>query len=543
MDKKKSSPNSSKANKSSPKSASKPASKASSKSTNKAQHKSSKASRPAQKQNSPFYEAFDKKKKFVPKAYEDLWDDESDYDDFEEIAPQSAKPSHARNAKATSSHSSDTPSHGKATLYQERKGDKKTYPEGAPRNRYVKPAQFEIESAVIKRIAKQFASEPACGVFGRCGGCQLQHLTYEGQLKYKDHKIGELLEPFGKVAPIVGMDNPKHYRNKVLATFGYDKNGKFISGIYEEHTHKVIPVKNCLIQDQKANAIIDTIKSLMPSFKLTPYDEDYDTGFLRHVLIRKGHVSGEIMVVIIGGNPIFPSKNNFVKALVKVHPEITTVVFNVNNRRTSMVLGPNETILYGKGYIEDTLCDTVFRLSPKSFYQINSVQTEKLYNKAIELAGLTGKENVLDAYCGIGTIGLIASHKAGEVIGVELNKDAVKDAIINAKNNHITNAKFFQADASDFMLELEEAGESLDVVFMDPPRSGSDERFLSSLVKLGPKTVVYVSCGPESLARDLKYLVNNGYKVKEMHAYDMFPWTEHVEAIILMTRSGSVDKK
>lgn len=510
----------------------------------------------SQKQNSPFYEAFDKKKKFIPKAYEDLWDDESDYDD-EIVAPQSAKPSHVRSAKPASSTSSDTPSHGKAKLYHERKVDKKSYPKkedssntgktpsnsqksysGAPRNKYVKPGQFEIESAVIRRIAKQFASEPKCGVFGKCGGCQLQHLTYEGQLKYKDHKIGELLEPFGKVAPIIGMDKPKHYRNKVLATFGYDKNGKYISGIYEEHTHKVIPIKNCMIQDEKANAIIDTVKSLMPSFKLTPYNEDYDTGFLRHVMIRKGHVSGDIMVVIIGGSPIFPSKNNFVKALVKEHPEITTVVFNVNNRRTSMVLGPNETVLYGKGYIEDTLCDTVFRLSPKSFYQINSVQTEKLYNKAIELAGLTGKENVLDAYCGIGTIGLIASHKAGEVIGVELNKDAVKDAIFNAKNNHISNAKFFQADASDFMLELEEAGESLDVVFMDPPRSGSDERFLSSLVKLGPKTVIYVSCGPESLARDLKYLVNNGYKVKEMHAYDMFPWTEHVETVVRLQRQN-----
>ena len=401
----------------------------------------------------------------------------------------------------------------------------------------------QAEDRVVREIFHKFHTENTCGVYGSCGGCQLQHLTYEGQLRYKDHKINQLLGAYGKVQPIVGMDNPLHYRNKVHATFSYDKKGKIISGIYEEESHHVIPVTNCEIQNSVANKIINTIRELMPSFKMMPYDEDFGTGFLRHVLIRRGHVSGEVLVVLVAGRPVMPSKNNFVKALLERHPEITSVVLNINSRRTSMVLGNQETVLYGKGTIEDTLCGTVFRLSPKSFYQVNSVQTEKLYNKAIELAGLTGTETVLDAYCGIGTIGLIASKKAKEVIGVELNKDAVKDAIYNAKYNHIDNARFYQADAGDFMVALAEEKEKIDVVFMDPPRSGSDEPFLASLVKLAPKTVVYVSCGPESLARDLKYLTANGYKVQSMHAFDMFPMTEHVECVILMQRSGLKDEK
>jgi 23S rRNA (uracil1939-C5)-methyltransferase len=332
------------------------------------------------------------------------------------------------------------------------------------------------------------------------------------------------------------MENPDHYRNKVHATFSYDKKGKIVAGIFEEDSHRVIPVTNCLIQNEQANRIIQTIRKLMPSFKLTPYDEDYNTGFLRHVLIRTGHVSKQVMVVLVGGTPIFPSKNNFTKALLKEHPEITTVVFNINPRRTSMVLGDRDTVLYGKGYIEDTLCGKTFRLSPKSFFQVNSIQTEKLYKKALLMANLTGKENVLDAYCGIGTIGIIASDKAGEVIGVELNKDAVSDAITNAKSNKVENARFYQGDAGDFMFEMAEEGEALDVVIMDPPRSGSDERFLNALITLAPPTVVYISCGPDSLARDLKVLVNGGYKVKEMVPVDMFPWTEHVETVVLMSR-------
>lgn len=242
------------------------------------------------------------------------------------------------------------------------------------------------------------------------------------------------------------------------------------------------------------------------------------------------------MVVLVLGSPILPSKNNFVKALRKLHPEITTIVLNVNGQKTSMILGEKETVLYGKGYIEDELCGKTFRISSKSFYQVNPVQTEKLYGKAIELAGLTGKERVIDAYCGIGTIGLIASDKAKEVISVELNSDAVRDAIANAKRNGIKNVRFYNNDAGVFMRQMADAGESADVVFMDPPRSGSDEKFLSSVITLHPKKIVYVSCDPTTLARDLKYLTKHGYKARRVIPVDMFPATEHCENCVLLER-------
>ena len=295
-------------------------------------------------------------------------------------------------------------------------------------------------------------------------------------------------------------------------------------------------MESCFLENQKSTAIIRTIKNLLRSFKIKTYDEDTGYGLLRHVLVRTGYQTGQIMVVLVLGSPILPSKNNFVKALLKEHPEITTIVVNVNNRNTSMVLGDKEQVIYGKGYIEDVLCGKVFKISPKSFYQVNPVQTEKLYGTAIEYAGLTGKETVLDAYCGIGTIGMIASDKAKRVIGVELNSDAVRDARTNAKINRIENIELYNKDAGEFMVQLAEQGEKIDVVFMDPPRAGSDEAFLSSVVKCSPKRVVYVSCNPETLARDLKYLIKNGYKVKKMRGTDMFPHTNHCETVVKLEK-------
>ena len=315
-----------------------------------------------------------------------------------------------------------------------------------------------------------------------------------------------------------------------------------ISGVYKAGTHEVINIDSCEIEDELSSAIIRDIRGLLHSFKIKTYDEDTGYGLLRHVLVRRGFHSGEVMVVLVLGSPILPSKNNFVKALRKLHPEITTVVVNINDKQTSMVLGEKETVIYGKGYIEDTLCGCTFRISPKSFYQVNPVQTEILYNKAITYAGLTGKEKVIDAYCGTGTIGLIAASKAKEVIGVELNRDAVKDAVINAKRNNIKNEQFYNADAGKFMVELSEQNKKVDVVFMDPPRAGSDEAFLSSVVKLAPKKVVYVSCNPETLARDLKYLTRHGYQAVECQPCDMFPFTKHVETVVLLSK-GEIDSK
>ena len=382
-----------------------------------------------------------------------------------------------------------------------------------------------------------------CPYSKKCGGCQFVDIPYEKQLKKKQQNLQGLLGEFGKLEPIIGMENPDHYRNKVHAVFGLDQKHRPIAGVYEEKTHRVVDVESCFLENEKSTAIIRTIKSLLRSFKIKTYDEDTGYGLLRHVLIRTGFQTGQIMVVLVLGSPILPSKNNFVKALLKEHPEITTIVVNVNNRNTSMVLGDKEQVIYGKGYIEDVLCGKVFKISPKSFYQVNPVQTEKLYGTAIEYAELTGKETILDAYCGIGTIGMIASDKAKRVIGVELNSDAVKDARTNAKINNIENIELYNKDAGEFMVQLAEQGEKIDVVFMDPPRAGSDEAFLSSVVKCSPKKVVYVSCNPETLVRDLKYLTKNGYKVKKMRGTDMFPHTKHVECVIMMQYCGKEKKK
>ena len=384
--------------------------------------------------------------------------------------------------------------------------------------------------------AKATSSKKFCPYAKKCGGCDYQGMEYTKQLGEKQALVQKYVGDFCVVRPIIGMEKPYHYRNKVHAVFDIAKGGAVISGVYKAGTHDVVNIDSCQIEDEISNAIIRDIRGLLRSFKIKTYDEDTGYGLLRHVLVRRGFHSGEVMVVLVLGSPILPSKNNFVKALRKLHPEITTVVLNVNDKKTSMVLGEKESVIYGKGYIEDTLCGCTFRISPKSFYQVNPVQTEHLYGKAIEYARLTGKETVVDAYCGIGTIGLIAADKAKKVISVELNKDAVRDAITNAKRNQIKNVQFYNADAGKFMVEMSEDGANVDVVFMDPPRAGSDEAFLSSVVKLSPKRVVYVSCNPETLARDLKYLTKHGYKAKECTPVDMFPFTKHCEAVVYLEK-------
>lgn len=377
-----------------------------------------------------------------------------------------------------------------------------------------------------------------CPVFKQCGGCQLLDMEYEKQLEWKRNYLEEQLKGLCPVKGIIGMKDPYHYRNKVHAVFDRDRRGNIISGIYQENSHIVVPVERCLIEDQKADEIIGTIRGMLKSFKIRTYDEDTGFGLLRHVLVRRGFATGEIMVVLVTASPVFPSKNHFVKALREKHPEITTIVQNVNGRGTSMVLGEKEHVLYGKGYIEDILCGCRFRISSKSFYQVNPVQTEVLYGKALELAGLTGKETVLDAYCGIGTIGLIASRKASSVIGVELNRDAVKDAVNNAKINGITNAEFYCNDAGKFLVDMAERGDKVDLVIMDPPRSGSTEEFMESVARMGVKKVVYVSCNPETLGRDLRVMKKLGYGAVEGWGVDMFAGTRHVESVIMMRNCG-----
>ena len=375
-----------------------------------------------------------------------------------------------------------------------------------------------------------------CKVWKKCGGCQYQGVSYTEQIKIKQKNMNKLLKKYGNVKPIIGMENPFYYRNKVHAVFDRDKKGNIICGTYEAGTHRVVPVEECMIEDKISQEIIRAIRDMLKSFRIKTYDEDTGYGLLRHVLVRRGFSTDEIMVVLVVASPIFPSKNNFVKALRKKFPQISTVVLNVNDKKTSMVLGERDIVLYGKGFIRDRLCGCTFRISPQSFYQVNPVQTELLYKTAIEYAGLGRKERVIDAYCGIGTIGLVVAGKAREVIGIELNKNAVRDAIVNARENKITNARFYQGDAGEFMEGMVSEGERADVVFMDPPRTGSTEKFLTSMVKLGPSRIVYISCGPDTLARDLEFLTKHGYVTRKIQPVDMFSFTEHCEVVCLLTK-------
>lgn len=374
----------------------------------------------------------------------------------------------------------------------------------------------------------------------KCGGCPMLGLDYAEQLKQKEAAVRKLVGKYGPVAPIRGAENPCHYRNKVISTFAAGPGGKLVSGIYAAGTHKVLPVESCLLQDEVLDTVMQAVRAAASTCRYQPYNEDKGTGLLRHCLLRRGVVSGQVMVVLVTAQPVLPGAKNFVRALLaeaeKRHVPVTTVVQNYNPRRTSVVLGEEEKVLYGKGFILDTLCGKTYALSPRSFYQINHDQTEVLYGLAVEAARLTGKEVVLDAYCGIGTIGLTASGRAKQVVGVELNRDAVRDAIGNARHNDVKNARFFAADATQWITEAAAAGQRADVIFMDPPREGSTPQFIESVARMAPKRVVYVSCNPETMARDLALLTAKGYRAEGFTPVDLFPQTAHCETVCALSK-------
>lgn len=378
-----------------------------------------------------------------------------------------------------------------------------------------------------------------CPYAKKCGGCQLWNLTYPEQLSFKQVKLIRLLGRFCHVDEIIGMDDPYYYRNKVQTAYAM-RRGKVIGGVYQSSTGKIAEVENCMIEDEAASRISSTIAKLLVSFKIKPYDPESRTGFFRHTLVRRGFATGQIMVVLVTRSGEFKSCRSFVNALLQRHPEITTVVRNINDGRIRLSLGKVNQTLHGEGYIEDRLMGLTFRISPSAFYQVNPVQTEMMYGKAKEFAGLTGDETVIDAYCGTGTIGMIMADCAKKVIGVELNADAVKDAKANAKNNGIKNIEFHCTDAGEFMVDLARQNQKIDVVITDPPRAGCSKDFLRSLVTLAPKRIVYVSCNPETLARDLGYLTKNGYKANAVQGVDMFPFTEHVECVVRMVHRNRV---
>lgn len=373
-----------------------------------------------------------------------------------------------------------------------------------------------------------------CRYAKKCGGCQLQNLDYGEQLSFKQAKIIKLLGRYCHIDEIIGMEDPTNYRNKLQTAFTF-RNGHIYSGIYQSSTKKIVGIDRCLLEDEYSQRIAKTVLKLLTKFKIRAYDLRTGRGFFRHVLVRRAFKTNEFMVVLVTAKGDFPHKEEFVSELIRQNGKITTVVWNINPTETPLFLGDKSEILLGEGYITDKLLGLSFRISPKSFYQVNPVQTEKLYATAKEYASLSGKERVLDAYCGIGTIGLTMADKAREIIGVEVNSDAVNDAIKNAELNGIKNAGFINEDAGEFMEKCAQNGESIDVVITDPPRAGCSKKFLDSLISLSPNRIVYISCNPETLARDL-FVLKKKYKVKKIQPFDMFPFTNHVETVVLLEK-------
>ena len=348
-----------------------------------------------------------------------------------------------------------------------------------------------------------------------CGGCDLLSLPYEKQLQKKQKELKALLGKFRKLQPILGMEEPWHYRNKVISTFTYHER-KLDSGIYIQGTHKVLPVKSCLLHQPALDEAVEAVRQAARVCKYKPYDEDRHTGLLRHVLARHSLLTDEVMVVLVTASPILPGAKNFVKEVRRRCPKVSTILQNINPRDTSAVLGYQEKILCGRGYIEDELCGVRFQIAASSFYQVNPKQTEVLYQAAISAAKLDGSQSVLDAYCGVGTIGLTAAGKARSVLGVEVNKKAVQCALENARKNGIKNARFLCEDATKFIQKMADRGEHVDVVFMDPPRAGSTPEFLDAVSRMKPDSIVYISCNPETLKRDLEILVKKNWKVEKI---------------------------
>lgn len=397
----------------------------------------------------------------------------------------------------------------------------------------------------------------ACPYSGQCGGCSNIDMPMEEQLRIKQAWVEQCVGEYGPVEPIVRMKNPMRYRNKVTSIFGLDRKRHPVCGVYKAHSREIVPVKNCLIENRQADRIIQDIFGMLGSFRLKVYDPATGTGTIRAVQIRMAHATRQILVTIVTAGPVFPSRNHFAEALAEAHPEITSIVQNIKDDDSSMILGSREKVLYGSGYITDELCGKRFRISSRSFYQINSLQAEKLYNIALDGAALSGRERVLDAYCGIGTIGICAADRAKEVISVELNPDAAADAEENVRLNGLKNVTVYNEDATGFLQELvaqkgfqSDAGSSrngqservkhgdapgIDVLLMDPPRSGATEEFLYAAMELRPEKIIYISCNPETLGRDLKILTQ-GYRMKKAAPVDLFPFTAECEVAAVLQR-------
>ena len=372
-----------------------------------------------------------------------------------------------------------------------------------------------------------------CKIAKKCGACQLSNMDYERQLKFKQASVVKLLKRYGHVNNIIGMESPYNYRSKAQFIVKKAANGNIVTGVYQSTTGGVAVTDSCFINDKKSNEIVRFIRRIITELNIQPFNPKNNKGVLRHIMVRNGYNTGEYMVVLVCSDDKLLKEKELVSKLCERFTEIKTVVLNIN-KNNKMMLGATERILFGNGYIEDILCGKRFRISARSFYQVNPVQTEILYKTAIDFAQLSGREKILDAYCGIGTIGISAADNVKSIVGVEVNGEAVKDAVKNAEINNVENAVYYKADAADFMREAAENNEHFDAAFVDPPRAGCSKVFLSSLAALKPDRIVYVSCNPQTLSRDLYFLVHNGYKVKRIQPVDMFPHTRHVECVILL---------
>ncbi|MEH7382733.1 23S rRNA (uracil(1939)-C(5))-methyltransferase RlmD [Bacillus sp. JJ1533] len=381
----------------------------------------------------------------------------------------------------------------------------------------------------------KYRVDAPCPIYKECGGCQLQHLSYEGQLVAKQRQVQEVLTRIGKlphieVHPVLGMENPWRYRNKAQVPVA-DREGGLVAGFYQQRSHEIIDMQACLIQQEKNDLVVQTVKTICEKYGIQAYDEKNKRGTLRHIMARYGLVSGEIMVVLITRTKELPHKNHIISAITTELPGVKSIVQNINPKQTNVIFGKETNVLWGEEYIYDNIGDIRFAISARSFYQVNPEQTKVLYDKALEYAELSGEETVIDAYCGIGTISLFLAQKAKKVYGVEIVPEAIEDAKRNATLNNIDNAEFAVGEAEVVIPNWYKDGVKADVIVVDPPRKGCDEALLQTILKMKPRKVVYVSCNPATLARDLRILEDGGYETTEVQPVDMFPHTVHCEAV------------
>ncbi len=383
--------------------------------------------------------------------------------------------------------------------------------------------------------------EPKCPVARQCGGCSLQHYSYEKQLEYKQNKVKNCLERIGglvgieeKMEPILGMEEPWYYRNKAQFPVGKNKDGKIVTGFYAGRTHSIIDNTHCYIQAKINETILEMIKEFLQEYQIAPYEEESHQGLVRHILTRVGFVTGEIMVCLVLNGEVLPNADKLIERLIKIDG-MKSISINSNKEKTNKILGNKVITLWGSDTITDYIGDVKYQISPLSFYQVNPIQTKVLYKKALEYAQLKGEETVWDLYCGIGTISLFLAQKAKQVYGVEIIPEAIEDARKNAKLNGMDNVEFFVGKAEDVLPEQYEKNKVYaDVIVVDPPRKGCDETLLNTMVTMQPKRIVYVSCDPATLARDLKILCANGYEVEKVQVVDQFGHTAHVETVCLL---------